>query len=74
MLVISEALININFVGHGQLVRHQTRVKMNNTCNLINTYNSINCNENNKPVENRDRVKSYQLNKHLKKGTTTKSY
>ena len=39
------------YVGYNQQVRHQTRIKINHTWNVINVCNSINDCQQNKPVE-----------------------
>ena len=74
MLLISETLTTVTFLGHRQKIRHQTRIKINHTYNFINACNSKNAQERNAPVENRERVKSLQLNKRPKKGTMINIY
>ena len=68
MLLIAKILTNVTFVGHDQPVRHQTRIRINHTCNLIKACKSIKSHQRNTPVEYWDRVKSRKLNKHPKKG------
>ena len=61
-------LTNVTFGGHAWKVKQQTKIKSNQQCILLNTCNSINSHQQNKPVENWDGVKSHQLNKLPKKG------
>ena len=74
MIVVSKTLTNVAFIGHGQHGIHQTPIKINHTCNSINTYNRSNAHQRNKTVENWDRVKSCQINKQSKKGKIKNSY
>ena len=71
---MSETLTNVAFLGQAQQVRHQTLIKINHTCKLINVCNSINAQQQNKPVKDCYRVKYCQVNKRLNKGNITNSY
>ena len=62
MLVTTKTLTSVAFMGHDQQFRHQTRIKRNHPCILINACNSINAHQRNKPVENWDRVKFSEVN------------
>ena len=48
---ISKTLTNVIFVERAQLVRNQIRIKVKYTCKLINACNSINANQQTKPVK-----------------------
>ena len=74
MFAISKALTNLTFIGHVQQVRHWTQIEINHTYKLINACNSIDYHQRNEPVENWDRVKYRQINKHPDKSTVTNSY
>ena len=52
----------------------QTPIISNHKWIIINAWNSINAHQQNKPVENWDRVNYCQLNKRQKKGTIKKSF
>ena len=73
-LVIAKNLTNVTFLCYSQPVRNQSKIKNNHKCNLINACNIIYAFQQNKPVENWDRVKYCQQNKFPNKMTITNSY
>ena len=66
-------LATATFIYRTQQVRYKMRINNKHTCKLINAFNSMDGYKLNETVQNWDRVKPHQINKHPNKDTTTKS-